>query len=68
MVTSEVAVSRSSAARASASLVVRTEWPSFNPSSQIGYQSRSAMAATSLTPVCSSSTSMSDWGDSSRRP
>ena len=47
---SEVAVSRSSAARASASLMVRTEWPSFRPSSQIGYQMRSAMAADALDP------------------
>ena len=40
-----VAVSRSSAARVSASFTVRTAWPSFRPSSQIGYQSRSASGA-----------------------
>ncbi len=39
---SDVAVSRSSSARASASFGVRTAWPSFRPSSQIGYQIRSA--------------------------
>ena len=49
--TSDVAVSRSSAASDSASLMVRTEWPSFRPSSQIGYQIRSAMAPMPLRPV-----------------
>ncbi len=53
MVTSEVAVSRSSAASARASLGVRTEWPSLRPSSHTGYQMRSAMAPMPLTPVCS---------------
>ena len=41
---SDVAVSRSSDASASVSRTVRTEWPSFRPASQIGYQSRSAIA------------------------
>ena len=46
-----MAVSRSSPASSSASLTVRTAWPSFSPASQIGYQRRSATAATLGWPV-----------------
>src|SRR6266545_936488 len=47
---------------------VRTEWSSFTPASQIGYQVRSASAATSERPSWTSTRSRSLPGESSRRP
>ena len=45
---SAVAVSRSSAASCSVSATVRTAWPSFRPSFQIGYHNPPAMSETSV--------------------
>src|SRR5690606_10645822 len=68
---SAVAVARSSSARRRASETVRTACPSLNPSSQSGYQLDSAAlvtASASRDPSCTSTTSTSDAGESSRRP
>ena len=62
---SAVAVSRSSAARRNACCTVHTLWPSFSPSSQIGYQMRSASSLTSTRLSCTSIKSMSLDGHSS---
>ena len=61
-------MSRSVRARPSASSIVRTEWPSFTPVSQIGYHSRSATSLIATFRRCSNITSMSLPGASSARP
>ena len=63
-----VAVSRSSAARRSASFTVRTLWPSFSRASQTGYQICSATFSMPRLVSCSRSTSRSLEGASSPRP
>lgn len=67
-VTRAVAVSRSEAHICMVSFGVRTEWPSFRPASQIGYQIFDATSAMFLTPSCTRRTSRSLNGASSRRP
>ncbi len=67
----DVAVSRSEAARFTASPTDRTAWPSLRPSSHTGYHNASATSATSAglaRPDVINTTSMSLCGDSSRRP
>ena len=62
------AARRSARATSRPSRGVRTAWSRRMPESQIGYQMRSASSEMSGRPVCSSSTSRSLPGSSSRRP
>ncbi len=59
---------RSRSASATSSFTVLAAWPSTNPASQSGYQSRSATSATFVWPSCTSTTSTSEPGLSSARP
>ncbi len=67
MSSSPEATRRSSAAL-TISGSVRTEWSSWEPESQIGYQMFSASAPTSTPSSETSTTSRSEYGASSARP